>query len=326
MLTAFRLEGDRLAPIPQDAGSLAEEPRVVTLPGDAIWVDLYRPIPEQVAAVAAIAVDVPTLAEMEEIELSNRLYRSDGVDYYTIVMPGRSTTAQPISGPVTFILTPNHLVTVRYHTPQPFLTFPAHSERGAAGCTAPDRIFLSLLDEIVARLADLLEGAGRELDEAARDVFGEDATQDPDQLEEALTRVGRQGELIGRVRLALLTLERALSFYLTRPRPGWARTIVKSLTRDMRALTEHSDYLSSRIGLTVDATLGLINLAQNDTVRIVSVVTVLFLPPTLVASIYGMNFRFMPELGWSWGYPGALGMMVVSALGTYLFFKWKGWL
>ena len=102
--------------------------------------------------------------------------------------------------------------------------------------------------------------------------------------------------------------------------------MVKALTRDIQALEVHADFVSSRVALASDATLGMINLVQNSTVRIVSVVAVLFLPPTLIASVYGMNFRVMPELDQSWGYPMALGLMVASAVGTYLFFKWKNWL
>ncbi|WP_425051557.1 magnesium transporter CorA family protein [Psychromarinibacter sp. S121] len=327
MLTAYGRSGKGLAPLPTTRNSLAKDrDGAVDFPPGAVWIDLYRPLPAQVAAVEALGIDVPTLADMEEIEISSRLYREDGVDYLTVVLPGMSSTQQASTGPVTFILTPERMVTVRHHNPRPFETFAAHAERNAGGCGTVDRMFIALIDEIVARLADLLEAAGRVLDEAAQILFGEEQERDDQKLEKTLQQVGRQGELIGRVRLALLTLQRMLIFFTTKPREKEVVTLVKSQMRDIKALEVHSDYLSSRIGLTVDATIGLIGINQSSVVRIFSVVAVLFMPPTLVASAYGMNFDIMPELHWHYGYPLAIGAMVLSALGTYLFFKWNKWL
>jgi magnesium transporter len=297
---------------------------------DAVWVDLYRPLPEQTAAVAALGVEVPTLEDMEEIEISNRLYRENGVDYMTVVLPGLSTTKTPISGPVTFILMAERLLTVRHHAPRPFETYPERADKVGPGCSSPDRVFLGLIEEIIGRLADLLEGAGKALDEVTRSVFQPENGPRSDLLQGALQKVGLEGDLIGRVRLSLLTLERAIGFFTQsiadRSSGEQLRQVMKALTRDIQALEVHADFLSSRVALATDATLGMINLAQNSTVRIVSVVAVLFLPPTLIASVYGMNFAVMPELAQTWGYPAALVMMLGSAVGTYLFFKWKHWL
>ncbi len=328
MLFAYSSDGRRLQRIAIAGGSLAEDTAdaTVVIPDDAIWIDLYRPLAAQVEAVARLGIDVPTLADMEEIEISNRLYHEDGADNMTVVVPGLSASREAMAGPVTFILTKARLVTVRHHAPRPFETYPERADRGSAGCASPDHVFLGLVEEIVSRLADLLEAAGRVLDDTSRGVFGGGAGGDADLLQKALEQVGQQGELIGRVRLAILTMERALSFYGTAERGETLRPLVKGAMRDLSALSVHADFLSSRVGLTVDATLGMINLAQNATVRIVSVVAVLFLPPTLVASIYGMNFHLMPELDKPWGYPAALGLMLASALGTYLWFKWKHWL
>lgn len=296
----------------------------------ALWIDLYSPREAQVAAVARLGIDVPSLAEMEEIEISNRLYREDGVDYMTVVLPGLSMSQTPISGPVTFILSPRQLVTVRHHVPRPFETFPERAERSALGTASPERIFLGLTEEIVARLADLMESAGRSLDTAARGVFGGGTQGRPELLRQTLEEVGRQGELLSRVRLALLTVERALSHFGQtvglRMEGEELRAALKGQMRDIQALGVHADFLSSRVGLAVDATLGLVSLEQNATVSTVSIVAVLFLPPTLVASIYGMNFALMPELQHPWGYPMALGAMVASALVTWVVFKWKHWL
>lgn len=298
----------------------------------ALWIDLYRPLPEQVAAVAALGVDVPTLADMEEIEISNRLYREGGLEYMTIVLPGQTPDGTQIAAPVSLIVGPDRLVTVRHHAPRPFETFPARADKSANGCDVAQEVFLGLMGEIIGRLADLLETSGKALDVVGSAVFTvAEGAGKRQSMGAVLARIGAEGEALGRVRLACLTLERALSFHALAHDGGAAprATVVKavkSLTKDVQSLEVHADYLSSRVGLASDAALGMINLEQNATVRIVSVVAVLFLPPTLIASVYGMNFAHMPELAQWWGYPMAVGAMVASALLTYLFFKWKNWL
>jgi magnesium transporter len=248
----------------------------------------------------------------------------------TVVLPGLSETKTPLSGPITFILTPERLVTVRHHAPRPFETYPTRADKVGPGCSTTERVFLGLVEEIIGRLADLLEGASKALDEVTKTVYSPETGGRSPVLQDALRNVGREGDLVGRVRLSLLTLERAIGFHsqsmADRPAADSLRPVLKALTRDVQALEVHADFVSSRVALASDATLGMINLAQNSTVRIVSVVAVLFLPPTLIASVYGMNFVNMPELEKSWGYPMALGLMLASAAGTYLFFKWKNWL
>lgn len=320
MIYAYVLQGDRLAPLPD--GQPLER---------AIWIDLLVPQPEQVLAVEKLGVTVPTLADMEEIEISNRLYHEDDFDVMTVVIPGQSIHKAQTTGPVTFILSHTRLITVRHHAPRPFETFPERANKSIAGCATPERVFLGLFEEIVGRLADLLEAAGKTLDVVARSVFAGGAASRPDMLQKALEDIGREGEVLGRVRLGLLTLERAITFFgqgsEARPRDGGSlKAPVKALQRDLQALEVHADFLSARVAHVTDTTLGMVNLAQNTTVRILSVVAALFLPPTLIGTVYGMNFRDMPELGWVWGYPFALGLMVLSALMTYIFLRWKNWL
>lgn len=318
MLFAYRSDGPRLLRLDPHA-PLAE----------AIWIDLYRPQPEQVVQVAALGIKVPTLEDMEEIEISNRLYQEAGHDFITVVLPGLNTAKEQVSGPVTFILSPERLVTVRHHVPRPFETYPDRAERVQPGCQDPLRVLLSLLDEIVGRLADHLEGSGRSLDAVARDIYGEDTASDDRLLLSSLRKVGREGDVIGRVRLSLLTLERAIGFLVT-SQPGKGgdgiRASAKAINRDIQALEVHADFLSSRVAMASDAALGIINLSQARTIKMFSVLAVIFLPPTVIASAYGMNFDNMPELHWAWGYPMALLMMVASTVGTYAFFKWKKWL
>ena len=314
MLFAYRPEAGKLLHLPPQALERA------------VWIDLYRPLPAQSEAVAGLGLALPTLAEMEEIEISNRLYREGGADYMTVVLPGLSESKAPISGPVCFILSPERLITLRHHAPRPFDTYPERADKVGPGCGDPKRLFLSLLEEIIGRLADLLEGAGKSLDEISKEVFHAEGN-DRD-LAKSLRDVSRESDLIGKVRLSLLTLERAVSYFgQSLPEGADAlKPVVKGLMRDIQALEVHGDFLTNRIAMASDLTLGMISVAQNTTVKIVSVVAVIFLPPTVIASAYGMNFANMPELGWAWGYPMALALMLASAVGTYLFFKWKRWL
>jgi magnesium transporter len=299
---------------------------------EAIWVDLYRPQQAQAERVKAeLAVEVPTLEDMEEIEISNRLYREDGTEVMTVIVPGHTPEGKQVSGPVTFILAGGRLVTVRHHAPRPFETFPLRADRSSTGCDTQLRLFLGLIEEIVARQADHIEAAGRALDGVAARVYaGAREALTAEELENALRTIGRIGEDVARVRLGLLTLERMLSVFQLwneeRPEGKALRGIVKTQMRDIGALEVHADALAGRVGLATDTTLGMVNLSQNQTVRIVSVVSTLFLPPTLIGTVYGMNFDHMPELDERWAYPGVLVAMVASAVGSWAYFKWRGWL
>lgn len=302
----------------------------------AAWIDILHPTPAQESAVRALGFDVPSLAEMEEIEVSNRLYHEGDADYLTVVLPGHDIQLQAkadvqIMGPVCFILRKDCIVTVRHHSPRAFETYPPRADKSSLGCATPDRIFLGLIEEVIGRLADHLETAGRGLDDVTRAIYTPGPRgHRPKDLELALAKLGSEGERLSRVRLALLTLGRALNYVDQmlnhRLNAEGLGLVLKGQVRDIDALEIHADFLSSRLALASDATLGTINLSQNSTVRIVSVVAVLFLPPTLIASVYGMNFVHMPELAQSWGYPMAVALMIGSAALTWAVFRWRGWL
>ncbi|WP_228461297.1 magnesium transporter CorA family protein [Paracoccus liaowanqingii] len=317
---AYAVQGNRLVPHDPDRDL-----------GEALWIDLIQPSDAEMDRLRDLGVPLPDLAEMEEIELSNRLYRENGLDYMTAVLPGETAGGDRSSMPVTFILSADRLVTVRHHSPRPFLTFPTRAERSTLGCGGPDRLFAGLMEEIIARQADILEGSGRVLDQTTAGIFERSAAAaSSDRLQAALQGVGREAETMARVRLALLTIERILAFYTAtiddRPEADRLRPVIRAQMRDVQALEVHADFLGSRVSLAVDTTLGMINLQQNNTARILSVIAALFLPPTLIASIYGMNFTTMPELDKPWGYPLALAMMGAATLGTWLFLRWKHWL
>ncbi|MFC3569556.1 magnesium transporter CorA family protein [Paracoccus simplex] len=319
MLYSYISQGAGLLPLPE-GGGLAE----------ALWIDLYRPLDSQVKAVAALGYEIPTLAEMEEIEISNRLYTDNGTLYMTGVLPGQLPDGTPAAMPVTFIVSPRQLVTVRHHAPRPFETFPPRADRSSSGCGSPARVFLGLVEEIIGRFADISEGVTKVLDTTAGQVLTMTAASDAASLQRSLVTIGQQAELMSRVRMGLLSMDRILAYHAAntghQPEHGHIRSLGTALQRDIQALEVHADFLGSRIAMTVDAAMGMIGLQQNDRVRILSVVAALFLPPTLIASIYGMNFTHMPQLELEWGFPMALGLMVVSAVVTFLVLKWRKWL
>lgn len=316
MLYGYEKAKDGLAPLGKDR-PLAE----------ALWIDLYRPLDSQVREVAALGYDVPTLADMEEIEISNRLYTEGGRTYMTGVLPGMLPDGAATAMPVTFILGEGRLITIRHHAPRPFETFPTRAERSSSGCTTAERVFLGLVEEIVGRLADISEGVSKVLDGMAARVLDLGAIGDPASLQSLLVTVGQQSELMNRVRMGLLSMERILAYHTATmtQRSDGSRALQKAMQRDIQALEIHADFIGQRIAMTLDATMGMIGLQQNDRVRSLSVVAALFLPPTLIASIFGMNFAHMPLLDLSLGFYLALAMMVLSVTVTFLILKWMKW-
>lgn len=316
-----------LAAYASDGAGLGALPPGADLAG-ALWVDLFRPTPEDAAAVARLGFPVPTLEDLLEIEVSNRIYRSGDTEVLTVVLPGIDADERRASGPVAFLIGRDRLVTVRHHAPRPFSTFPGRADRSGIGCATHHHVFLGLVEEIVARLADILEAVGTALDADSRRLY--DAGARPGgrtaQLTETLHLVGREGETLARVRLGLLTMERALSAYGVDPHDAALAAHLKAQMRDLTALAVHADFLSGRIAHVTDVTMGMINLAQNRTINAISVVSAVFLPPTLVASVYGMNFPSMPALDSPRGFLVALVLMIGAAAATVAAFKWKGWL
>ncbi|RLP26255.1 magnesium/cobalt transporter CorA [Mesorhizobium sp. YM1C-6-2] len=324
MIKAFVAENDRLRLV----GDLAaEKDRVV-------WIDLLGPTKDEEDAVERlIGIGIPTREEMEEIEISSRLYVEDGAFVMTATLPAHADGDRPEMLPVTFVLAGHRLVTIRYHEPRAFQTFPMRAEKADLGCTSGDTILVSLLEAIVDRLADVLERGSREVIDISQDIFHskEKKVSDRDRdFQEILHRIGSKEDLVSKIQDSLLTLQRLSGFlanFVGRdPGDKEIRARVKTLSRDVTSLSDHASFQTQKITFLLDATLGMINIQQNAIIKIVSVAAVVFLPPTLVASVYGMNFDVMPELKWFFGYPLALALMVVSAVLPFWFFRRKGWL
>lgn len=300
------------------------------------WYDLVEPTAEQRAFVdQATGVSVPTRAEIEEIEVSSRLYNQDGVEYMTVTAAAGLDTDAPVKSPVMFILSGGALVTVRYVELRPFTNVIDRSGRpGGCQSAGAEHLMLTLIEAMVDRLADALEKVGDNIDRISRGVFRarsakENVGKRDHDLQATIERVGQAGDLLGIIRESLVGFNRLVSYHhgVGHSAKAVAETDarIRTIQRDVSALSDHASYLGSKIGFLLDATLGLINLEQNQIIKIFSIAAVCLMPPTLVASVYGMNFKHIPELDFEYGYPMALALMFVTALAPILYFKRKGW-
>ena len=328
MLRAYIREGDRLVPTDFDPASDANL-------GGAVWYSLTDPTREEDKFVeSCLGIDIPTRREMQDIEPSARLYSEDGAEFMTITALIDGEGEQPIKTPITFVLRNDQLVTVRYADPKPFRLYERFVSRANKGEFGGERVMIGLLESFIDRLAQLLETTGDGIDQISREVFGNKAkkpTRKTRDLQSLIEQIGKKGDVLTLARESLVSINRLVSFHQTAGTDDQRaarerKQELKVLQRDATALSDHAAFLSDKITFLLDATLGLINLEQNQIIKIFSVAAVVFLPPTLVASVYGMNFDFMPELDWALGYPFALGLMFLSALLPYLFFKRSGWL
>jgi magnesium transporter len=305
------------------------------LADDVVWLDLREPTVEETRAVERrLGIEMPTREEMREIEASARAYEEGGALYLTATVLFQAETLPPRATDISFILKGDRLVTMRFADPQPFRTIGNRLGRYGAALGSAQAVFFWLLDGIVARVADVMERAALDLEELSDSIFGaarKTGKEERPDLLEALERIGRNGATMSKASESLHTLQRillAVGVADALPQLGRkdARLRAKALTRDVLSLTDQLSRINTKIDLLLNATLGLINIEQNAIIKIFSVVAVVFLPPTLIASIYGMNFEVMPELTWPWGYPLALLLMLLSAITPFAYFKRKGWL
>jgi len=329
---------------------------------EAVWIDLRNPSREEELAVERLCgIEVPTREEMREIEVSSRLYSEDGGDFMTAAIVYGLDEQRPDFGPVTFILVGSRLITLRYVEPRSFQIFAAKLCREGNGEAVPrtylsadptlygpppappkpsrakgptaDSIAVGLLETVVDRIADMLEAIAADLDRIGVDIFRSSDSRTPtatSDFKQILKRIGAAGDLASRTREGLATIDRLLpflQFVLDRRKPQKELKLrVKAMARDVSSLNDFVSFLSNKTTFLLDTTVGMISIEQNAIIKIFSVAAVGFMPPTLVASIYGMNFEHMPELAWDFGYPMALGIMVLSALLPLLYFRHKKWL
>ncbi len=307
--------------------------KLLDLIGDsAVWFDLLNPTAEEERAVEdRLGINLPTRDEMHDIEPSSRLYEENGALFMTANVLSHADVGEPESANIAFILTEGQLVTIRYEDPRPFVLFSQYVARQGNICTDATSTLVVLLESIIDRLAEILETTGAGIDAVNSMVFTphHDPTKHRNSLELEITlrRIAFHQNMVAKVRDSLVSLGRMVSFAGHAPDiKSKAGVHFASLNRDIASLSDHASYLTGNLTFMLDASLGLINIEQNAIIKIFSVAAVVFLPPTLVASIYGMNFHIMPELSWEFGYPMAILMMIGSAVMPYLWFKKKGWL
>lgn len=330
MITIYALNGDQLEQIKVDPEQ--------DLPNNVVWIDLVSPsVNEDKIIETWSGISIPTHADMTEIEESNRFYTENGAQFLTAPILHAVDDDHRELTPVTFILHNSRLITVRYADPKSISFYVTRATKPGNGLITPKcnglSVMLGLTEATTNRLADILESVAGKIDAASHSMYRRAPNARPMTTEDfrhILTQIGRQGAFLSRVRESLAGMSRMLVYLSAINSPvstkKETRLWIKSLERDMQSLTTYVDFLANKVTFLLDTIVGLISVEQNAIIKIFSVAAVGFMPPTLVASIYGMNFSFMPELESAWGYPMALGLMIASALLPLYFFRKKGWL
>ncbi|MCX5571737.1 magnesium transporter CorA family protein [Kaistia nematophila] len=322
MLTAYAISATGLAPIAIDAPAAGTS---------AAWLDLFAPTAEEEhAAEAFLGALVPTREETQEIEFSSRFYVENGVVFMTASVLAGLDAGHPVLTPFTFGVGKTKIVTLRYEDMKAFRQFLAIAPKPDSGCGTPAGIFNGLLEAFIARTADVLEHIAQAVDRINSEIFTRKASERirSKRLSILIGAIGMQGDLASKARESLSSLER-LAQYAAAMLPDLKNgnnARLKLALRDVRSLEDHVNFVLNKITFLLDATLGLVANQQNQVVSVLTVASTILMPPTLIGTIYGMNFKDMPELGWGFGYPLALVIMVVSALVPFLYFKRRGWL
>ena len=307
----------------------------VTLEDDVIWLDLLNPTPEEEKGYESqLSIDLPMREELKSIEPSSRLYKENGALYMTATVVSSSLTGVPQATAIGFILHNNRLITIRYAEPRAFKIFGNFVMRHPHEYETGPILLGGLLEAIVDRIAEVMENIGLEVDGISSDIFAS-RTDKPqnmasgEKLGEALKQIALRQNLMAKIRDSLVSLGRVVRFLCLSEQVIKNHALdeqLRSVDRDITSLTDQASFLSNNITFLLNASLGLISIEQNAIIKIFSVAAVAFLPPTLVASIYGMNFDNMPELHLKHGYLWALLLMVMSALVPFIYFKRKKWL
>lgn len=325
MLNAFAREDDGVL---KRESPLTKEERQ-----DLVWLDLLNPTKvEEDEVEACLGIDVPTREEMAEIETSSRLYTEDGAVFMTASIVHQADTGNAGISPITFVLAGERLVTVRYASPRAFDTFMQNLVRQHKHDNAGPLVFAGLIEAVIDRLADVLESVNADIDQLSRQIFDANPqTVRNRDFQDILRRIGVKGDVATKARESLVSLARTIHYFsetvdlLHLPYGRDIKNRMTAIDKDIISLLDHTNYISGQVSFLLNASLGVINIEQNAIIKLFSVVSVVLMPPTLIASVYGMNFKSIPELDWPYGYPMALGLMAVSAALPIWFFKRRGW-
>jgi len=301
------------------------------LPG-ALWIDLVEPTTDEAERVAReTGLAVPAEADINEIESSSRLSMRDGALYLSMPLVSRPET-EPRSISVGFVLSPDRLITVRFAQSRLFDRF---MEQHKTVARSGAHILVALLEAIVDRQADALEQVKAELEAVSHRIFCDDLAaasgrrREDVMLRATLVDLGRIGDLVSHVRESQVSAGRIVPYVETVAGdwlPKDLRPRFRTLRRDISSLNDFDTHLNDKLQFLLDATLGFINVAQNNVMKVLTVVSVAGVPPVLIAGIYGMNFKLMPELEWAWGYPYSLAVIALSTIIPLAIFRWRGWI
>jgi len=317
VLRIFKIENGLIKEMTVSAAELSNQLQ------HADWIDIHEPNDtERELLELLLHTDLPESDEYDEIEMSARCFVDQaGIHVHSLFLSqteGRHATVS-----VACILQSQHLITIREGDLADFRLLRMRARRGQIECRSPSELLVTLFEQKVENHADILEDIHRQLEDVSQLVLENEEAE----LEEAISKLARLEDSNGKIRLCLMDTQRDISFLLRhlRDQPGHPDTL-REIMRDIETLMSHTTFLFDKINFLMDSTQGFINIEQNKIIKIFSIAAVVFLPPTLVASIYGMNFDYMPELKSQMGYPWALVLMILSGIAPYWYFKRKGWL
>jgi len=325
MMTAYVPQAAALAAVPIGPGE--------AVPPASVWVDLLCPSEAEDQAIETLTgISVPTREEMREIEPSSRLYVESHARYMTAALLCGADTDAPSVQAVTFILAGPRLITLRYGEPRAFTTVAAQLTRSFAPNGTGESVFVTLMEAIVDRSADVLEQIGSDIERISLHIFtrSRDTSSANQRYRALISQIGHKAALVSAARESLASLQRLLSFVGAQLNDAdisaESRSAIKSMSRDVGGLSDYAAFIGDKLQFLLDATVGLVSIEQNNVMKIFAVLSVVLMPPTLIGSVYGMNFQHMPELDATYGYPLALFAMLLSGILPYVFFKWRRWL
>lgn len=303
------------------------------IPTNTIWIDLLNPTrTEEQLVEEFLCMEVPTHEEMREIEVSSRLRQEHGAFYMTATMVTKVDSGAPETHAVTFMLTDHVFVSIRYVDATSFRRFLNNAPKLLAGDHDGASLFLGLIESVVDRMADILERLDHDIDRITKDIFRNPEAPETGQrdtnYQHVLDRIGRCGDLSSKIHESMVTYGRVMAFashHKKMRQPEHIETL-EVLRKDITGLIDHCTYLTGRVQFLLDATLGMISIQQNGVFRVLSIASLVLMPPTLVAGIYGMNFKLIPELDWNWGYPTSLVLMLFTAILPYAYLKKRKYL
>jgi magnesium transporter len=324
MLAAYKITERGFEPRGLDNG---------VVPPDVTWVDLSQPTPaEDRTTEGFLGASIPTREESQEIEYSSRFYSEDNAVFMTASLLTGVDRGEPRLMPFTIIVAGDRLATVRYADFHAMNWVMARAGKPIGGGASTPALLMSLIESVVDRSADVLERISAVVDRINREIF----TREPEnrrrdrELAAIISEIGVQGDLAAKVRESLASLERLVQFAGLALPPAYSKgnnkARLKLVGRDIRSLEDHIAFLNNKINFLLDASLGLITVEQNEVIRVLTVAATVFFPPTLLGTIWGMNFDFMPELSWPIGYPLAIVAILASMAAPYLYFRRRGWL